>query len=153
MYTKTLSVLSYLTICITIVPYDTKAPPSGSFMGRFRFPSQTLKTLTKQSCIQNLKVILWLVHEKKIFKDVPSFSPFWSLLGPLWVPAPILSQTLCGFTWGCYIPSLVKIGPLVLEKKSKMWKVNASRRTTDDDRQKTIAIGHLELCSGDLKRQ
>ena len=35
-----------------------------------------------------------------------------------------LQKTWIPFTEGCIVPSLVEIGPVVLEKKIKMWKVN-----------------------------
>ena len=37
--------------------------------------------------------------------------------------APLFEQTWIPFTQGCFVPSLVEIGPVVLEKKMKMWKV------------------------------
>ena len=38
-------------------------------------------------------------------------------------------------TWiRCFVPSLVEIGPVVLDKKIKMWSIRADRRTTDDGR-------------------
>ena len=43
-------------------------------------------------------------------------------------------------TLGCFVPSLIEIGPVVLEKKMKMWKVyannvngNANDIDNDDD--------------------
>ena len=41
-------------------------------------------------------------------------------------------QTWIPFTQGCFVPSLVEIGPVVLEKKMKMWKVyRQTDRQTD----------------------
>ena len=39
------------------------------------------------------------------------------------------------FTQRCFVPSLVEIGPVVLEKKMKMWKVydNANANHDNDD--------------------
>ena len=45
---------------------------------------------------------------------------------------PSFEQTWIPFTQGCYLPSLVQIGPAVL-KKMKMWK----DYDNDDDRQRT----------------
>ena len=47
-----------------------------------------------------------------------------SLLFPLGErPGPPFFQTWIRSTQECFVPSLVKIGPVVLEKKLKMWKV------------------------------
>ena len=60
-----------------------------------------------------------------------------SLLSPLGKGlGPSFEETWIPFTQGCFVPSLVEIGPVVLEKKMKMWKVydnanNNDRRTTD----------------------
>ena len=35
---------------------------------------------------------------------------------------PSFEQTWIPSTQGCFVPTLVEIGPVVLEKKSKMWK-------------------------------
>ena len=40
---------------------------------------------------------------------------------------PLFDQTWIPFTEGCFVSSLIEIGPVVLEKKVEMWKV--SRRT------------------------
>ena len=59
-------------------------------------------------------------------------------------------QTWIPFTQGCFVPSLVEIGPVVLEKKMKMWKVY-DNNDYDDDGQRTIlirkAFGSCELKS------
>ena len=82
-----------------------------------------------------------MVLEKKIFKwHHPIFAFSW--LSPLWRgPSPSFEQTWSPFTQGWFVPSLVKFGPEVLEKKSKMSKVN---RQTDDG-QKAIRKAHLSL--------
>ena len=47
-------------------------------------------------------------------------------------------------TQGCFVPSLVEIGQMVLEKKLKMWKVY--RRTDrQTDRQQAIRKAHLSI--------
>lgn len=46
-------------------------------------------------------------------------------------------QTQIPFTQSCFLPSLVKIGPVVLEKKTKMWKVYNDDDNNDIDRQRT----------------
>ena len=43
---------------------------------------------------------------------------------PLWIKGMALRWTnLNFFTNGCFVPSLVEIGPMVLKKNSKIWKV------------------------------
>ena len=46
-----------------------------------------------------------------------------------------LEQTWIPFTQGCFVPSLIEIGPVVLEKKMKMWKVydNNDNNNNDND--------------------
>ena len=48
----------------------------------------------------------------------------WKRAGPfIWI----------NFTQGCFVPSLVEIGPVVLEKKMKMWKVYDNANEDDDN--------------------
>ena len=42
-------------------------------------------------------------------------------------------QTEFPFTQGCLVPSLVEIGPVVLEKKMKMWKFYDNDNDANDD--------------------
>ena len=67
---------------------------------------------------------LWLNHniDLEIRKTMILFIIKWSLFEKPWVP----------FTQGCFVPSLVEIGPLVFEKKMKMW--NVYKHTTDNRR-------------------
>ena len=53
----------------------------------------------------------------------------WFFFEQIWIP----------FTQGCFVPSLVEIGPVVLEKKIHMWKVydNDNDGNDDDDGQRT----------------
>ena len=53
---------------------------------------------------------------------------------------PSFEQTWIPFTQGCFVPSSVEIGVLVLEKKMKMWKV--SRQT---EGRKAISKAHLSF--------
>ena len=48
-----------------------------------------------------------------------------------------LEQTWIPITQGCFVPSLVEIGPVVLEKKMKMWKVYDNDNNDNDDGQRT----------------
>ena len=65
------------------------------------------------------------------------------------------SRLIVSFTQakGCFVPSLVKIDPAVLEKKMKMWKVyrRTSRQTMDNRRSdkltKAVSTGELRTMS------
>ena len=73
-----------------------------------------------------------VVLEKKIFQFRPCIFAI-SLLSPLgkgW--GPPFELTLIPITQKCFVPSLVEIGRVVLEKKMKMWKVY---RQTDSGRE------------------
>ena len=59
---------------------------------------------------------------------------------------PSFEQSWFTFTQGCFVSSMVEIGPVVLEKKMKMWKVY---RQTDDRRSLKLTWA---FSSGDLKR-
>ena len=50
-----------------------------------------------------------------------------------------LEQTWIPIIQGCFVPSFVEIGPVVLEKKMKMWKVydNDNNDNDNDDGQRT----------------
>ena len=57
-----------------------------------------------------------------------------------------LKQTQILFTPGCFLPSLVESGPVVLEKKMKMWKfTTTTTTTTTDNGQILIRKAHLRL--------
>ena len=47
--------------------------------------------------------------------------------------APSFEETWIPFTQGCFVPSLVEIGPVVLEKKMKMWKVYDDNYNNNDN--------------------
>ena len=57
---------------------------------------------------------------------------------------PSLEQTWIPFTQGCFVPSYVKLGPVVLEKKSKIRKVykqtdgQTDRQTADNRRSEKL---------------
>ena len=65
-------------------------------------------------------------------------------------------QTWIPFTQGCFVPSLVEIGPVVLKKKMKMWKVyrrtdrQKDRQTTDDRWSEKLT---WDISSGELKTE
>ena len=56
---------------------------------------------------------------------------------------PSFAQTWIPFTQGCFAPSLVETGSVVLEKKMKMWKVYND--DNDSDGQILIRKAHLSL--------
>ena len=112
-----------------------------------------------QGCfVPSLVEIGPVVLEKKIFKfcqcifTISSLSPLGKGRGPsfeqIWIP----------FTQGCFVPSLVEIGPVVLEKKMKMWKVyrqtdrqtdrRTDRQTPDDSWSEKLTWA---FSSGELK--
>ena len=68
-----------------------------------------------------LKSACWFLRKRflnfvKCFRYFVIISP-WKRVGPLFEQTSIL------FTQGCFLSSFVEIGPMVLEKKMKMWKV------------------------------
>ena len=86
-----------------------------------------------QGCfVPSLVEIGSVVLEKKIFEFRQCIFAI-SLLSPLgegWGPS--FEQTWICFTQGYFVPSLVEIGQVVLEKKMKMWKVyRQTDRQTD----------------------
>jgi len=57
----------------------------------------------------------------KIYQNFPYFAPFWAPKGP----APLIEQIWILFSQASFLPSLVEIGLVVLEKKSfkrKCWR-------------------------------
>ena len=89
-----------------------------------------------------------MVLEKKTFKwQHPIFAFSWLFL--LWrEPGPSFEQTWTPFTQGWFSPSLVEFGPVVLEKKSKKWKVNGQTTNNRQSEKFTWIFG-----SGELKMQ
>ena len=68
----------------------------------------------------------WRRRFLKIVNVISQLSPLGKGRGPS------IEQTWIPFTQECFVPSLVEIGPVVLEKKMKMWKVY-----DNDDGQRT----------------
>ena len=110
---------------------------------------QTWIPITQGCLVLSSVEISQVVLKKKIFK-VQQFMFAISLSSPLKKGrGPSFEQTWIPITQGCFEPSLVKIGPVVLKKKSKIGKVyrRTDRRTnrqTDDGRQ-AIRKGHLSF--------
>ena len=84
-------------------------------------------SFNKNCFVPSLVKISYVVLEKKTFKFYQCIFHFQNYL-PLEKNGPLFEQTWIPFTQGCFVPSLVEIGPVVLEKKMKMWKVY--RQTT-----------------------
>ena len=69
-----------------------------------------------------------------------------SLLFPLGKGrGPSFEQTSFPSTQGCFVPSLVEIGPVVLDKKSKIGKVYRQTDGWTDDEQQAIRKAHLSF--------
>ena len=94
-------------------------------------------------CVKSgLKLALWF-WRRWIFNFVKLFCYF-IIISPWKRVWPFTWKNLNPTTQGCFLPSLVEIGPLVLEKKMKMWKVY---RQTDGqtDGPQTIRKTHFFL--------
>ena len=86
-------------------------------------------------------------REEDFFLEVHQFYTFYPKITSPWGRGSWNLQFLVSLPYRCYIPNLVTIGPVVLEKKIL---THDGRRTTDDDGRQPKAIGHLSY-SGDLK--
>ena len=78
---------------------------------------------------------------KRGFLNIFNIILLFLLLFPLWEGhGPSFEQTWISSTQGCFLSSLVEIGPVVLEKKLKMWKVNRQmdRRTDRQTDEQTM---------------
>jgi len=71
-----LNVFPYISLC------NMKRPLVRPFLGGFYFYAQTLQTMPQGCCMSNIRVFGLPVHDKKIFKFSPNFTPFSPLLGP-----------------------------------------------------------------------
>ena len=79
------------------------------------------------------------ILKKKIFKFISSmYFHYFEIVSP-WKKRSF-EPTLIPFTQGCFVPSMVKIGAVDLEKKMKMWKV--FRRA---DKRQEIRKAHLNF--------
>ena len=102
-----------------------------------------------QGCFVPSLVEIGPVALKKVFKVCQCIFPI-SLLSPFRKGlGPSFEQTWIPNTQGCFVPSLVEIGPVVLEKKMKMWKVyrqmDRQRDRQTDDGQQGIRKAHLSF--------
>ena len=81
---------------------------------------------------------------RRFLKNCSNFTLFTSKLPPLWMG---VMKFIISLSYRCYTPNLLKIAPVVLDKKML---THDGRRTTDDDGRQPIAKGHLSD-SGHLK--
>ena len=106
-------------------------------LGKTYKPSfgQTWIPFTQGCFVPSLVEIGPMVLKKKIFL-ISSMHFRYFVIIPLgkW-RGPSFEQTWIPFTQGCFVPSLVEIGPVVLDKKMKMWKVYDN--DNNNDRQQT----------------
>ena len=103
--------------------------------------------LVTQGCFKpSLVEIGPAVLEKKIFKSWQCNFPILRLSPLEKGRGPSFEQTWIPSTQGCFVPSLVKIGPVVLEKKSKIGKVyrqtdrRTDRRWTTGDQKSSLEL-------------
>ena len=68
---------------------------------------------------------------------------YFVIISPWKGAGPFIWSTWIPFTQRCFVSSLVEIGPVVLKKKMKMWKVN--NNDDDNDGQMLIRKAHLSL--------
>ena len=82
------------------------------------------------------KRFLNFVYESSLFRSYLPWKRAWSFLWKTEIP----------FTKGCFVPSLVEIGPVVLEKMMKMWSLQTDIRTDDRWSEKfTLAFSSGEV--------
>ena len=85
----------------------------------------------------SLKLAQWFW--RSIF-TISQLSSLWKGLGLSF------EQTWVPFTWECFVPSLVEIGTVVLEKKLKMWKIyrwmdrRMDRQRTTGDQKSSLEL-------------
>jgi len=78
---------------------------------------QTWISLPQGYSMPNIKAFQLVVHEKKIFEDLSICFLILPLIGPQKVPAPLFKQIWIPIFQECFLPRLVEIGLVVLEKK------------------------------------
>ena len=111
---------------------------------------QTWIPFTQGYFVPSLVKIGPVVLEKKIFKSC-QFIFINSQLSPLGKGrGSLFEQTWIPYTQGCFRPSLVGIGSVVLEKKMKMWKSLRQRQRRQQRRRTTDKF--CAFSSGELKR-
>ena len=81
---------------------------------------------------------------RRIFLISSMYLRYFVIISPWKKAGPFIWRN--PFTQGCFVPSLIEIDPVVLEKKMKMWKVYDRRRDRrTDDGQKVIRKVHMSF--------
>ena len=70
---------------------------------------------------------------EETFLILSMYFHYFIIISPLKRTGPFNWKTWIPFTQGCFVPSLVEIDPVVLEKKMKMWKVYDDDDDDNDD--------------------
>ena len=111
---------------------------------------QTQILFTQGCFLPNLVEIGPVVLERRFFYIYQCIFAI-SLLSPLgeW-QGPSFEKTWIPFTQEWFMPSLIEIGPVVLEKM-KMWKVYSDNDNKDDDENGQQTNFYRALGSGELK--
>ena len=103
----------------------------------------------------------YIAHLRKQFKSINTYYDYIiTLINRIKIPSFTLwefncssfEQTWIPFTQGCFVPNLVEIAPVVLEKKSKIEQVygRTDRQRMDDRRSEKLTWA---FSSGELKRR
>ena len=121
----------FLNFVNVYLPFHNYIPleKSGALhLNKLEFPSPRIAM-----CQDWLKLATWF-STRRFLNFVNVLSLFcviistWKKVGPsfdkIWIP----------FTRECFVPSLVEISPVILEKKMKMWKVYDNYNDNDDDK-------------------
>ena len=119
----------YFCYFIIIPPWKKRSGPS--FEQTWILFTQEFFVLSLVEISLNSTEIDPVVLEKKIFKFRQYIFTLLLLSHRGKGRGSSFEQTWIPFTYGCFVRSLVEIGPVVLAKKKKMWKVY------DHDRQQT----------------
>ena len=77
------------------------------------------------------------------FLILPKYFCYFVIISPWKRAGPSFEQNWIPSTQGCFVPNLVQIGPVVLEKKIKLWKVYEQKDRlidgqTDDGRSEKL---------------
>ena len=108
------------------------------FLGESKFHEQFSKRVTQGTFLWNYFKIGTVVPEKKIFKELLKKFHFIAMATRVFDGIKFCEQFLKRTSQGTFLPSLVQIGPAVLEEKIFCW-----RCTTDD--------GHITTLKAPLK--
>ena len=106
---------------------------------------QTWIPFTKGCFVLSLVEIGLVVLEKKIFKIFSIYFGYFFIISPWKRTGPFIWTNLNPFAQGYIVPSFVEIGPVVLEKKSKIGKVYRRTDRQTDDGRKAIRKAHLRF--------